>query len=354
MSGQVWRWALLGVALGVGACVSGSKMMADSEVIASDVERARRSGAMQCAPRELASAEAHLEFGRGELSQGNSSRAAEHIRTAEAAVKKALGRSRDCANKQVLVKDAPPMVVRIESADSDGDGIPDKDDKCPNEPEDRDGFQDDDGCPDPDNDADGVLDANDRCPLDPGPASNFGCPAEAPKDSDGDGIPDNLDRCPYQAEDKDGFEDEDGCPDPDNDGDGLLDTADKCPNQAGPPTNFGCPVLDRDGDGILDKDDKCPDEPEDKDGFEDEDGCPDLDNDRDGIPDAQDKCPNEPEDKDGFEDEDGCPDPDNDKDGIPDLQDKCPNAAGPASNGGCPTFDKDGDGMPDNLDKCPD
>jgi tetratricopeptide (TPR) repeat protein len=32
--------------------------------------------------------------------------------------------------------------------DSDGDGIPDKDDRCPNEPEDRNGYQDSDGCPD--------------------------------------------------------------------------------------------------------------------------------------------------------------------------------------------------------------
>ena len=82
---------------------------------------------------------------------------------------------------------------------------------------------------------------------------------------------------------------------------------------------------DRDGDGILDDVDKCPDAPEDRDGFEDNDGCPDLDNDKDGVPDERDKCPNEPEDRDGFQDEDGCPDPDNDKDGIPDARDKCPN-----------------------------
>jgi outer membrane protein OmpA-like peptidoglycan-associated protein len=96
------------------------------------------------------------------------------------------------------------------------------------------------------------------------------------------------------------------------------------------------PLADRDRDGIPDVRDKCPDEPEDKDGFEDEDGCPDLDNDKDGIPDAKDKCPNEPEDFDGFEDEDGCPDLDNDKDGIPDARDRCPNEPGPASNDGCP------------------
>jgi hypothetical protein len=51
---------------------------------------------------------------------------------------------------------------------------------------------------------------------------------------------------------------------------------------------------DRDGDGILDDFDKCPDEPEDRDGFEDSDGCPDPDNDQDGIRDVDDQCPNEP------------------------------------------------------------
>jgi outer membrane protein OmpA-like peptidoglycan-associated protein len=96
------------------------------------------------------------------------------------------------------------------------------------------------------------------------------------------------------------------------------------------------PLADRDGDGIPDARDKCPDEPEDVDGFQDDDGCPDLDNDQDGIPDTADKCPNEPEDVDGFEDDDGCPDPDNDKDGVLDANDKCPNEPGPVSNDGCP------------------
>jgi outer membrane protein OmpA-like peptidoglycan-associated protein len=112
--------------------------------------------------------------------------------------------------------------------------------------------------------------------------------------------------------------------------------------------------LDTDGDGIPDKIDHCPSEPEDKDGFQDQDGCPDPDNDQDGILDSADKCPNEPEDKDGFQDEDGCPDPDNDQDGILDADDKCPNEAGPKENGGCPDKDRDGDGVVDRLDKCPD
>jgi outer membrane protein OmpA-like peptidoglycan-associated protein len=68
------------------------------------------------------------------------------------------------------------------------------------------------------------------------------------------------------------------------------------------------PDLDTDGDGIPDVRDKCPDRPEDKDGFEDADGCPDIDNDGDHVLDIADKCPNEPETVNGFEDEDGCPD----------------------------------------------
>jgi outer membrane protein OmpA-like peptidoglycan-associated protein len=166
-------------------------------------------------------------------------------------------------------------------------------------------------------------------------------------DRDGDGIKDNVDRCPDEAEDRDRFEDEDGCPDPDNDRDGILDGDDKCPNIPEDKDGFqdedGCPegnANDRDGDGILDDLDKCPDDPEDFDGFEDEDGCPESDNDRDGIPDADDLCPLVPEDRDNFEDQDGCPDNDNDKDRIADKDDKCPNEPESYNNvddqDGCP------------------
>jgi outer membrane protein OmpA-like peptidoglycan-associated protein len=134
-------------------------------------------------------------------------------------------------------------------------------------------------------------------------------------DRDGDGVKDDLDRCPDQPEDRDDFEDEDGCPDPDNDRDQILDIDDKCPNQPETRNGFededGCPDAfdpDRDDDGIPDRIDHCPDEPEDQDGFEDADGCPDPDNDGDRILDVDDLCPNDPEDYDGFEDADGCPD----------------------------------------------
>ena len=66
---------------------------------------------------------------------------------------------------------------------------------------------------------------------------------------------------------------------------------------------------DRDGDGVLDADDRCPDDPEDRDGFQDDDGCPDADNDGDGVPDMNDRCPTDPEDLDGYQDDDGCPEP---------------------------------------------
>jgi outer membrane protein OmpA-like peptidoglycan-associated protein len=141
-------------------------------------------------------------------------------------------------------------------------------------------------------------------------------PLPAPVDTDGDGFTDDQDMCPRHAEDKDGFQDADGCPDVDNDGDGLADAQDTCPRQAETMNGYqdedGCPdekpAVDTDGDGLLDGQDKCPTAAEDKDGFEDGDGCPDPDNDKDGIADAADKCPLKPEVINGVKDEDGCPD----------------------------------------------
>ena len=87
-------------------------------------------------------------------------------------------------------------------------------------------------------------------------------------DRDNDGVPDAEDKCPDVPEDRDGFEDSDGCPDPDNDKDGLPDVEDRCPNQAGPREYGGCP--DTDGDEIPDAEDKCPDQP----GPPENEGCP--------------------------------------------------------------------------------
>jgi hypothetical protein len=153
--------------------------------------------------------------------------------------------------------------------DSDGDGIPNGRDKCPLVPEDKDGFQDEDGCPDDDN--------------------------------DGDHRPDAVDKCPNDAEDIDGFEDDDGCPDPDNDKDGIPDLQDKCPNdpEDGKPPfpHDGCPAGK--GEAMV----APPAEPEVEDS-----ACAAPDRDHDGIPDAQDRCPDQPETVNGVDDDDGCPD----------------------------------------------
>jgi hypothetical protein len=201
-----------------------------------------------------------------------------------------------------------------DARDSDSDGTPNGRDKCPLVPEDKDRFEDTDGCPDDDN--------------------------------DGDHRPDATDQCPNQAEDLDGFDDDDGCPELDNDQDDAPDLDDKCPLDAEdgkpPYPKDGCPAgkRDSDGDAIPDAADACPLDAEDTDGFEDGDGCPELDNDQDGVPDAQDQYPVCPEDKDGFEDDDGSPELDNDRDGIPDVQDKCPlereTVNGMADGDGCP------------------
>lgn len=131
-------------------------------------------------------------------------------------------------------------------------------------------------------------------------------------DMDADGVTDDADKCPKRAEDLDGFEDADGCPELDNDQDGLEDNVDKCPNDPEDIDGYrdadGCPDLDNDGDGLTDEKDRCPNKAEDVDGFEDDDGCPDDDNDGDGITDKRDRCPNKPETKNFYQDDDGCPD----------------------------------------------
>jgi OOP family OmpA-OmpF porin len=186
-------------------------------------DQAERNGAIRCAPRELAVARSQLKFAAVELDQGFVSRAKTHLANAEPNVHAAIDLSPpEKCSEQAL------------TGDRDGDGFLDRLDKCPDEPENWNGYQDADGCPD---------DA----------------------DTDGDGVPDSRDMCVLEAEDKDGYQDADGCPDPDNDLDGIADSADKCPN-----------------------------EPEDADGYEDHDGCPDPDNDKDTVADVDDMCPNEP------------------------------------------------------------
>jgi outer membrane protein OmpA-like peptidoglycan-associated protein len=207
-------------------CSPASKLRGQIAGLDKIVEQAERNGAIRCAPRELAIARSQLQFATLELDQGFVSKAQAHLAKAEANARAAdfMSPPQYCATRG-FIEPAP--------GDRDGDGLLDPVDQCPDKPENFNGFQDQDGCPD-----------------DP--------------DSDGDGISDSLDQCEMEPEDKDGYQDADGCPEPDNDLDGLPDGVDKCPN-----------------------------EPEDMDGYQDEDGCPDPDNDKDTVPDVQDQCPNE-------------------------------------------------------------
>jgi OmpA-OmpF porin, OOP family len=217
-------WVVLSIV--VGAC-AGSTVRTQTTATDGLIATARDNGAQKCAPIELAMAESHNDYAQHALDEGNYYDARHEAELAQTNAQSAIDKS--------------PKDRCVGYGDRDGDGIKDNVDKCPDDPEDKDGFEDEDGCPDLDNDKDGIPDKTDKCPNDP--------------------------------EDKDGFQDEDGCPDPDNDGDGILDKVDQCPNDA-----------------------------EDKDGFQDEDGCPDPDNDKDGFLDKDDKCPNEP----GVA-PDGCP-----------------------------------------------
>ncbi|WBX73889.1 OmpA family protein [Tenacibaculum pacificus] len=147
------------------------------------------------------------------------------------------------------------LVFKFGGTDTDGDGIFDKDDACPEVA----GLKEFNGCPD--TDGDGIKDADDACPEVAGLAALNGCP-----DADADGIADKNDACPTVK----GTKANNGCPD--TDGDGVVDGKDKCPTVAGPVANAGCPYVDTDGDSVLDKDDKCPKVA----GVASNNGCPEV------------------------------------------------------------------------------
>ncbi len=267
------------------------------------------------------------------------------------------------------------------SADTDGDGVPDASDNCPNDPnpgqEDTDGDGLGDACDD-DDDNDGVLDVSDNCPLDANPgqedadADSQGdvcdpCPFDPDDDVDGDGVCGDVDNCPVDANpaqtDTDGDGQGDVC-DTDDDDDGVLDGADNCPLDANP----GQEDNDADGQG-----DVCDDD-DDNDGVLDgADNCPldanagQEDADADGLGDVCDACPNDPDndvDGDGVcGDVDNCPsdanagqtdtdadgqgdvcDTDDDNDGCLDVDDANPLVA---------SGDPDADGLADDCDNCP-
>lgn len=220
-------------------CVAQTFLVAEYATLTTELNDAHTRAA--CAPEALAIADANYAFAKVEFQQGDTARAAEHVKLARERVKAALA----CASLAPAPVDRPtstPVVL----VDRDQDGVADSVDTCPDVAEDLDGFRDVDGCPDPDN--------------------------------DGDGLPDDVDRCRDAAEDKNGFQDDDGCPDAsgDRDGDGVADAQDACPDRPGAATDRGCPPADADGDGLTDRLDACPAEAETKNGYLDEDGCPDT------------------------------------------------------------------------------
>ena len=149
--------------------------------------------------------------------------------------------------------------------DADGDGVPDKTDRCPGTP--LGARIDANGCP-IDGDGDGVPDGIDKCDATPMGATvdANGCPT----DTDSDGVLDGLDKC--SATPAGARVDASGCPS-DNDNDGVFDGLDKCDGTpAGCTVNTnGCPT-DSDQDGVCDGLDKCPDTP--GDARVDKNGCP--------------------------------------------------------------------------------
>jgi OmpA-OmpF porin, OOP family len=217
------------------SCAAGRRVRGEIDTVERTIEVARASGAETCAPVDLARAVAHSEFAALELDEGDyySARAELDVAARSAGQALRLSPRGRCA-----------AAATTGAADRDGDGVPDDRDECMAQPEDRDGAQDDDGCPESDNDSDGLADAVDRCPDDAEDNDAFddddGCP-EA--DNDRDGLVDRIDQCPDKAEDPDNFDDDDGCPDCDDDGDTVPECprrADSCPGRAGRPPD-GCP-----------------------------------------------------------------------------------------------------------------
>jgi len=236
--------SLLGmVVFGTTGCAKVSVMRGEIAGLEKLASQAERNGAKRCAPRELALAQAHTEFATVELEQADVFRAEDHLIIARANAQAAydLSPPSKCSERRFTVEPLPPSPEPApkppppEPGDKDGDGYTDNVDDCPEDPENYQGFEDGDGCPD-----------------DP--------------DTDGDGITDSKDTCELLAEDEDGYLDEDGCPDVDNDLDGIVDASDG-------------------------KDGSCKNDPEDPDGYEDEDGCPEPDNDGDKVVDLEDQCP---------------------------------------------------------------
>ena len=194
------RRAPLAIAAALFSCVSSGALRERTRAVEADLATARLQRADECAPRDLAVAEANLRFANVEMSQGNGARAEEHLTLAQRSARTAVDKSQQCGAVSVLIRD--PSKPKVAMRDSDGDGVPDVDDACPE-----------------------VA----------GPAENRGCPLSG--DRDHDQITDDIDRCPDVPGPKENF----GCPWPDRDRDGVADADDRCPDEPGPKENGGCP-----------------------------------------------------------------------------------------------------------------
>jgi outer membrane protein OmpA-like peptidoglycan-associated protein len=171
--------AAAAAALLCAGCVTGAALRQRALGADADIRTARDQNAQRCAPRDLAVAEANLRFARLALDQGDPFRAEEHLRLAEPAARNAVANSKDCGKVTVLIREKelpppPPAAPKVALKDTDGDGVPDIDDLCPEVP----GPKENHGCPVvvADRDGDGVPDKDDQCPDEPGPADNHGCP----------------------------------------------------------------------------------------------------------------------------------------------------------------------------------
>ncbi len=206
-----------------------------------------------------------------------------------------------------------------------------------------------------DRDHDGIPDADDRCPDEPAGASpdplRPGCPFQE-QDRDRDGVLDRDDLCPEIPKGPNPDPERLGCPLGDRDGDGVFDRQDLCPDTpkgANPdPARLGCPLTDRDSDGVFDRDDLCPDQPQGAVPDPQRRGCPAGDRDGDGLLDPLDRCPDVQAGPTPDPDRPGCPAPDRDRDTVPDFKDACPDQPGaphpdPKKNG-CPSLVQIADG----------
>ena len=168
--------------------------------------------------------------------------------------------------------EAPP-------ADTDSDGVVDRDDQCVSEPQGANPDPSRPGCPDGDADSDGVRNSTDQCrDVAQGPTPDPARPGCPIADTDRDGVLDSEDQCVNEAQGEHPDPARRGCPDGDADNDGVLNSADQCRDvPAGPhpdPARAGCPTSDRDRDSVADAVDHCPDQP----------GAPSTDPNRNGCP----------------------------------------------------------------------